>query len=108
MGFDITHVDVGGGLGVDYDGSRSTRPASMNYSMREYANDVVYTIGTVCRTEQLPMPHLISESGRALTAHHALLLINVIDVESQRDIPVPEPSEDDHLVLHELKEGYDT
>ena len=45
MGFDLTHVDVGGGLGVDYDGSRSTRPASMNYSMREYANDVVYTVG---------------------------------------------------------------
>ena len=82
MGFDLTHVDVGGGLGVDYDGSRSTRPASMNYSMREYANDVVYTIGGVCRAEGLPMPHLISESGRALTAHHSLLLINVIDVES--------------------------
>ena len=70
MGFDLTHVDVGGGLGVDYDGSRSTRPASMNYSMREYANDVVYTVGGVCRTEGLPMPHLISESGRAITAHH--------------------------------------
>ena len=45
MGFELTHVDVGGGLGVDYDGSRSTRPASMNYTMREYANDVVYTLG---------------------------------------------------------------
>jgi arginine decarboxylase len=88
MGFDISHVDVGGGLGVDYDGSRSTRSASVNYSMREYANDVVYTIGTVCRTEGLPMPHLISESGRALTAHHSLLLVNVIDVESQIE-PVP-------------------
>jgi arginine decarboxylase len=88
MGFDITHVDVGGGLGVDYEGSRSTRPASVNYSMREYANDVVYTVGGVCRTEDLPMPHLISESGRALTAHHSLLLINVIDVESQIE-PVP-------------------
>ena len=60
MGFDLTHVDVGGGLGVDYDGSRSTRPASMNYSMREYANDVVYTIGTVCRDRGAPdaAPHL--------------------------------------------------
>ncbi|HEX6435464.1 MAG TPA: biosynthetic arginine decarboxylase, partial [Gemmatimonadales bacterium] len=74
MGFDLTHVDVGGGLGVDYEGSRSTRPASVNYSMREYANDVVYTLGAVCRNEELPMPHLISESGRALTAHHSLLL----------------------------------
>ena len=83
MGFDIAYVDVGGGLGVDYDGSHSTRPASMNYTMREYANDVVYTIGTVCRAEEVPMPDIISESGRAITAHHALLLINVIDCESQ-------------------------
>lgn len=83
MGFDIGYVDVGGGLGVDYDGTRSTRPASMNYTMREYANDVVHTIGTVCRAEEVPMPDLISESGRAITAHHALLLVNVIDVESQ-------------------------
>ncbi len=83
MGFDITHVDVGGGLGVDYDGSHSTRPASMNYTMREYANDVVYTIGGICRDQEVPMPHLISESGRAITAHHSLLLINVIDCESQ-------------------------
>ena len=72
MGAALKYLDVGGGLGVDYDGSRSTRPASMNYSMREYANDVVYTIGGVCRNEGLPMPHLISESGRALTAHHSL------------------------------------
>jgi arginine decarboxylase len=83
MGFDIALVDVGGGLGVDYDGSRTTRPASMNYTMREYANDVVYTIGGICRDEGLPMPSLISESGRAITAHHSLLLVNVTDCESQ-------------------------
>ena len=94
LGFDITHVDVGGGLGVDYDGSRSTRSASVNYSMQEYANDVVYTIGEACRTEELPMPHIISESGRALTAHHALLLVNVIDVESQVEPAPPVLRED--------------
>jgi arginine decarboxylase len=82
MGFDVELVDVGGGLGVDYDGTRSTRAASVNYTMREYAADVVYTIGGICRTEEVPMPDLISESGRAITAHHALLLINVIDCES--------------------------
>ncbi|HXI19564.1 MAG TPA: biosynthetic arginine decarboxylase, partial [Gemmatimonadales bacterium] len=60
MGFGVTHVDVGGGLGVDYDGSRSTRQASVNYSIREYANDVVYTIGTMCRAEGVPTPNLIS------------------------------------------------
>jgi arginine decarboxylase len=107
MGFDLTHVDVGGGLGVDYDGSRSTRPASMNYSMREYANDVVYTIGGVCRNEGLPMPHLISESGRALTAHHALLLINVIDVESQIEPVAPTLDGDAHPLLAEMAENLD-
>ncbi len=105
MGFDLTYVDVGGGLGVDYDGSRSTRPASMNYSMREYANDVVYTIGSVCRTEGIPMPHLVSESGRALTAHHSLLLINVIDVESQIEPIAPALRDDPHPLLVEMTEN---
>ncbi len=105
MGFDLTHVDVGGGLGVDYDGSRSTRSASVNYTMREYASDVVYTIGTACRTEELPMPHIISESGRALTAHHALLLVSVTDVESQIE-PTPPPRRDDpHPLLVEMSEN---
>jgi arginine decarboxylase len=105
MGFDISHVDVGGGLGVDYEGSRSTRPASVNYSMREYANDVVYTVGAVCRNEDLPMPHLISESGRALTAHHSLLLINVIDVESQVEPVAPKLREEPHPLLVEMAEN---
>jgi len=105
MGFDITHVDVGGGLGVDYDGSRSTRPASVNYTMREYASDVVYTIGTACRTEHLPMPHIISESGRALTAHHALLLVNVTDVESLVEPAPPVLREEPHPLLLEMAEN---
>jgi arginine decarboxylase len=105
MGFDLTHLDVGGGLGVDYDGSRSTRPASMNYSVREYANDVVYTVGSVCRNEGLPMPHLISESGRALTAHHSLLLIHVIDVESQVEPVAPVLRDERHPLLVEMSEN---
>ena len=108
MGFGLTHVDVGGGLGVDYDGSRSTRPASMNYSMREYANDVVYTLGTVCRAEELPMPHIISESGRAITAHHSLLLINVTDVESQSEPAIPELGPESHPILIEMKESLES
>ena len=95
MGLDITHVDVGGGLGVDYDGTNSTSDASVNYSLQEYANDVVYTLAEACREHDLPMPHVISESGRALTAHHALLLIKVIDVESQVENQLPELSPDD-------------
>jgi arginine decarboxylase len=100
MGVEITHVDVGGGLGVDYEGSRSKRASSTNYSLREYAGDIVYTLWEVCEESSLPMPHIISESGRALTAHHALLLINVIDVESPAAVPeVQVDPENDHPVL---------
>src|SRR5919108_1007658 len=107
LGVKITHVDVGGGLGIDYDGSGSTVSASVNYSVHEYANDIIYTLAEQCRELDLPMPHVISESGRALTAHHALLLLNVIDVESQQNISVPDLNEDDHGVLHEMKESYE-
>jgi arginine decarboxylase len=106
LGVDVTHVDVGGGLGVDYDGSNSTSDASVNYSLQEYANDVIYTIAESCRDLSLPMPHIISESGRALTAHHALLLLKVIDVESVAEVPVPELTDDDHALLHEMREDY--
>jgi len=107
-GVDITHVDVGGGLGVDYDGTGSTSHASVNYSLQEYANDVIYTIAEMCRDQELPMPHIISESGRALTAHHALLLLKVIDVESQAEPPLRDLTDDDHSLLHEMLADYQT
>ena len=106
LGVDITHVDVGGGLGVDYDGSNSTSQASVNYSLQEYADDVIYTIAEACRQHELPMPHIISESGRALTAHHALLLLSVIDVESQADNAVPELTDEHPTLLHEMAADY--
>jgi arginine decarboxylase len=102
MGLNITHVDVGGGLGVDYDGTQSTAQASVNYSLQEYANDIVYTLAEVCRDKELPMPHIISESGRALTAHHALLLLGVIDVESVNEPLTPSLGDEDHQLLHEM------
>jgi arginine decarboxylase len=108
LGVEISHVDVGGGLGIDYDGTNSTNNASVNYTLQEYANDVIYTIGEACREAELPMPHVISESGRALTAHHALLLIKVIDVESQAEQPVPQLTDDDHSLLHEMYEDWRT
>ena len=109
MGFNrLEYVDVGGGLGVDYDGSRSTRSASVNYSLREYANDVVYTLGSVCRSEELPMPHIISESGRALTAHHSLLLVNVIDVESLSEPMPPKLRDDPHALLVDMAENLES
>ena len=108
MGVDVTHVDVGGGLGVDYDGTASSQSnASVNYTLQEYANDVVYTMAEACRENEVPMPHLISESGRALTAHHALLLMKVIDVESQAEPQLAELAEEDHVVLHAMRDDYD-
>jgi arginine decarboxylase len=103
-GVDIEYVDVGGGLGVDYEGSRSTAAASVNYSIQEYANDIIYSLAEACRENEVPMPHVISESGRALTAHHALLLINVIDVETQIVEAPGEIDDDAHLIVHELAE----
>ena len=95
MGVEVEYVDVGGGLGVDYDGTRSTAHASVNYSIQEYANDIVYSLAEACRENEVPMPHVISRAGRALTAHHALLLINVIDLETQAADDAEEVTEDD-------------
>ena len=82
LGAPIDHFDVGGGLGVDYEGSRSRSFCSMNYSVLEYAMKVVHALKEVCDAESLPQPRVISESGRALTAHHAVLITNVIDQDS--------------------------
>ncbi|HUP90482.1 MAG TPA: biosynthetic arginine decarboxylase, partial [Longimicrobiales bacterium] len=106
LGIDISYVDVGGGLGVDYDGSGSTSNASINYSIQEYANDVIYGLAEACRENDLPMPHVISESGRALTAHHAMLLINVIDLETQIAETPEEVPEEAHTIVHELAATY--
>ncbi|MGQ0539135.1 MAG: biosynthetic arginine decarboxylase [Gemmatimonadaceae bacterium] len=106
MGVDITHVDVGGGLGIDYDGTSSTSQASVNYTLQEYANDVIYTLAETCRARTLAMPHVISESGRALTAHHALLLLKVMDVESHAEAEIPTLTKEDHPLLHEMLEDY--
>jgi arginine decarboxylase len=77
MGFPIEFLDVGGGLGVDYDGSRSAFDSSTNYTLQEYANDIVYYVADVCNAEKVPHPNLISESGRAVVAHHSVLIVEV-------------------------------
>lgn len=77
MGVPIQYIDVGGGLGVDYDGSRTPFQSSMNYTMQEYANDVVYTILEVCNGEEVPHPNIVSESGRAIVAHHSVLILEI-------------------------------
>ena len=73
----VAELDVGGGLGVDYDGSRSAFDSSTNYTLQEYTNDVVYYIGDVCNAEKVPHPDIVSESGRALVAHHSVLIVEV-------------------------------
>ena len=78
LGAGLEYIDIGGGLGVDYDGSRTNFESSMNYSLREYASDVVYRIGSVCDARGIAHPTIISESGRAIAAHHSVLVFNVL------------------------------
>ena len=85
LGGSIKVVDVGGGLGVDYEGTSSRHDCSMNYSMDSYSREVVKAISHICREQELPHPDIFSESGRAMTAHHAMLMVNVIDSD-----PAPE------------------
>lgn len=96
MGVGIKVVDVGGGLGVDYEGTRTRSECSMNYQLEEYASKVVQAFASVCQFNNIDMPDIFSESGRALTAHHAVLITNVTEVEKHDldvpDIDVNEPS----------------
>lgn len=77
MGFKIEFFDIGGGLGVDYDGSRTTSSSSMNYTLEEYVDDVVNNLQQICQEEQVPVPNITSESGRAITAHHSCIIMSV-------------------------------
>jgi arginine decarboxylase len=78
MGYPVEYLNVGGGLGVDYDGSRTASDCSVNYSVQEFANDIVYTINEICLSENVPPPTIVTESGRAVVAHHAMFITNVI------------------------------
>ena len=77
MGFEVRYLNVGGGLGVDYDGSKTASEFSVNYSVQEFANDVIYSVGEVCDAEGIPPPVIVTESGRAMTAYHAALITDV-------------------------------
>ena len=107
LGAPIDTIDVGGGLGVDYEGTRSRSYCSMNYSVQEYANNIVYTLGEVCREHNLPHPKIITESGRAITAHHAMLITNIIATESVCDIEnLTAPEKEALPIVKELWSSY--
>jgi arginine decarboxylase len=89
QGAGLKYLDVGGGLGVDYDGSQTNFESSVNYTLQEYANDVVYHIQTVCDDAQVPHPTILSESGRAIVAYHSVLVFNVLGVSGLGDNEVP-------------------
>jgi arginine decarboxylase len=87
MGVGIEYVDIGGGLGVDYDGSKSSYFSSVNYSIEEYANDVIYQIKNICDDAGVDCPNIISESGRATVAHYSVLVTNILNTNTQRLTP---------------------
>ncbi len=90
----LRFIDVGGGLGVDYDGSRTNFPSSMNYGLEEYASEVVYRIGTVCADASIEHPIIVTESGRAITAYQSLLVMNVVGRGAVSGFEVPEELEE--------------
>lgn len=103
MGVPLSIVDVGGGLGVDYEGSSSRSACSMNYSVAEYARNVVGAFADVCEQNNLPHPNIITESGRALTAHHAVLITDVIDIEkAPKEMAPTPPAADAAAILTEI------
>ncbi|HEX7341385.1 MAG TPA: biosynthetic arginine decarboxylase [Rhodanobacteraceae bacterium] len=104
LGLPIDSVDAGGGLGVDYEGTRSRSYNSINYSMPQYAHAIVQPLAETCREHGVPMPHLMTEAGRALTAHHAVLVLDVSEVEAVPDGAVPAPRADEPAVLRHLRE----
>ena len=101
----LTYLDVGGGLGIDYDGSQTDFESSVNYTLEEYARDVVYHIQSICDEAEVPHPHIITESGRAVAAYHSVLVFNVLGVSGlgEADLPanVPEDAEQPLIDLFE-------
>ena len=109
MGFGIEFIDCGGGLGVDYDGTRSSNSeSSVNYSIQEYVNDCVWTLVEAANANNIPHPNIITEGGRSLTAHHSVLVVDVLESVTAPQMPEDfEPGENDHKLVHDLTEIWD-
>lgn len=105
MGAGLKFIDVGGGLGVDYDGSQTNWENSVNYTIKEYASDVVWQIKQTCDAREIPHPTIITEAGRALVAHHSALIFNVLGVNQVRKdaLPTLTTEDDDHETLSQMK-----
>ncbi|OEF94150.1 arginine decarboxylase [Vibrio splendidus] len=106
IGAQLKYLDVGGGLAVDYDGTRSQSSNSMNYGLLEYARNIVMTVGDICKLYNQPQPVIISESGRSLTAHHAVLITNVIGTESYSPEDMAAPEADAPLLLNNMWKNF--
>src|SRR3954454_8398657 len=103
LGHELRYLDVGGALGVDYDGSRSDFDSSANYSLQEYANDVVWNIMDVCDSENVPHPNIVNEGGRAIVAHHSVLVVEAFSsIEKATPKLKIESSEKDHKLVREI------
>ena len=102
MGVPVSCIDVGGGLSVDYEGTRSRSHFSMNYGLRDYAWHIVQTVRELCDEADVPHPDIASESGRAITAHHAVLVTNVSDIEQVEDSTPEKPHDDAPTIVDEL------
>jgi arginine decarboxylase len=108
-GAGLGYLDVGGGLGIDYDGSQTDFESSVNYTLEEYANDVVYHIQNICDEAEIPHPVIITESGRAIAAYHSILIFNVLGVSGFDGEPTPDKlSEDAEQPLVDLMETYNS
>ena len=109
MGFPVEFVDAGGGLGVDYDGTRSaSSESSVNYSIQEYVNDILYQLMEAADKNQLPHPNVITESGRSLSAHHSILIMEVLETASLPEMPEEwEVGPEDHELIKELYDIWD-
>jgi arginine decarboxylase len=104
LGAKITHVDVGGGLGVDYEGTRSRSFCSINYGLNSYASNIVQPLANACEEHGLTPPRIVTECGRAMTAHHAVLIANVSEVEQAQEGRVPDQHDDEPASIRHLRE----
>src|SRR4051812_34521781 len=104
MGHELEYLDVGGGLAIDYDGSRSNFFSSMNYTIEEYASDIVYNIMDICDDEKVPHPNIVSESGRAIVAHHSVLVIQAFGAIEKTPLEPLTLRPADHKLIRELLE----